>query len=65
MDYSPWGYKELDMTDHTHTHNTHTHITHTHTHTDILLLTIKASDTRSVWLEFLFLSVDSLNLGSA
>ena len=22
--YSPWGYKELDLTDHTHTH-THTH----------------------------------------
>ena len=42
----------------------HTH-THTHTHTDILLLTIKASDIRGGWLEFLFLSVDSLNLGSA
>jgi len=33
--YSPWGLKELDMTEqltytHTHTH-THTHI-HTHTH---------------------------------
>ena len=39
--------------------------THTHTHIHILLLTIKVSDTRGGWLEFLFLSVDSLNLGSA
>ena len=30
--YSPWGYKELDTTQHTHTH-THAH-KHTHTHTD-------------------------------
>ena len=34
--YSPWGSKELDMTECTHTHNTHTH-THTHTHTMILI----------------------------
>ena len=28
MDYSPWGHKELDMTEHTHTpHPTHTHST--------------------------------------
>ena len=26
MGYHPWGFKELDMTEHTHTH------THTHTH---------------------------------
>ena len=57
MGYSPWGYKQLDMTEPTHTH--------THTHIHILLLTIKVSDTRGGWLEFLFLSVDSLNLGSA
>ena len=36
MGYSPWGHKELDVTEHTcmraHTH-THTHTcTHTHTH---------------------------------
>ena len=28
MGYSPWGHKELDMTDHTHA-RAHTH-THTH-----------------------------------
>ena len=33
--YSPWGCKELDMTEHAHTH-THTH-THTHIHTSHLL----------------------------
>ena len=31
MDYSPWGHKELDMTEHTHT----PHPTHTHTQYDI------------------------------
>ena len=37
VNYSPWGLKELDMTElltHTHTH-THTY-THTHTHTEVL-----------------------------
>jgi len=32
VDYSPWGCKESDMTDHTHTH-THTH-TYIHIYTD-------------------------------
>ena len=32
VDYSPWGRKESDMTEHTHTHTgTHT-CTHTHTY---------------------------------
>ena len=30
MGYHPWGFKELDMTEHMQTH-THTH-THTHMH---------------------------------
>ena len=30
MDYSPWGQKDLDMTERARVH-THTH-THTHTH---------------------------------
>ena len=33
MGYSPWGHRELDMTDRL----THTH-THTHTHTSALLV---------------------------
>ena len=35
--YSPWGHKELDITECTHTH-IHTH-THTRTHTNLLTLT--------------------------
>ena len=34
VDYSPWGCKESDVTDHTHTH-THTY-TYTQTHTQNL-----------------------------
>ena len=37
MSYSPWGHKELDVTEHTHTH------THTHEPWELLVVFKKSS----------------------